>query len=88
MFKKSIFIFIPLFILGCTSTEIRTIRLSPNIQAKEVVVKTHLTPKKTTAHVGEIMLTTGEFSKEISTIKSETFSIFDAKDIDVQHVKL
>ena len=85
MLKKSIFISIPFLIIGCSSTEIKTIRLSPNILAQKAPGKTLLPKNKTTAHVGEVMFTAGEFSKQASTIKSEIFSISESRDIYVKH---
>lgn len=85
MLKKSFFISIPLLFIGCSSTEIRTIRLSPNIQVEKVPGKTLLSNNKTTAHVGEVMFTAGEFSKRASTIRSETFSISESRDIYAKH---
>lgn len=85
MLKKSIFISIPLLITGCSTTEIKTIRLSPNILAQKVSGKVLLPKNKTTAHVGEVMFTAGEFSRQASILKSETFSISEPHDINVKH---
>lgn len=84
MFKKSVFISITFLMIGC-STEIKTIRLSENILVQKSPGKLLLPKNKTTAHVGEVMFTAGEYSKQASTIKSETFTILESHDIYAKH---
>lgn len=85
MFKNSVLLFFTFLTIGCSSTEIKTIRLSPNIVVQKVPGKTLLPTHKTTAHVGEVMFTAGEYSKEASTLKSETFSIAESHNVYAKH---
>lgn len=84
MFKRSVVISLTFLMVGC-STEIRTIKLSENILIQKSPGKVLLPKYKTTANVGEIMFTAGEYSKQASTIKSETFSISESHDIYAEH---
>lgn len=71
-------------LLGC-ATDITTMRLSTNYSHERVPGKFLPLNQKSVANVGEVMFTAGEYSKEASGIKHESFIIDESRTINVKH---
>jgi hypothetical protein len=79
-----ILIAVSLSLIGCT-TQITTKKFSKNVNPEVIPGKVLIPNQKNTASVGEVMFTAGEYSKEATGLKLETFSITDSQIVKVKH---
>ncbi len=72
-----------LVLTACT-TQLRSVRLGIPV-APEVIPGKVFVPSKSTANVGDVMLTAGEYLKEASALRLETFRVKKSTITSVEH---
>jgi hypothetical protein len=70
--------------LSACSSQLRSVQLG-GIVEPEVMPGKIFIPSKSVANVGDVMLTAGEYLKESSTIKVETFNVEKSTITDIKH---
>lgn len=82
MFRLALIVF-TLLLTACT-TQLRSVQLGIPVDP-EVIPGKVFVPSKSTANVGDVMLTAGEYLKEASAIRLETFRVKKSTITSVEH---
>lgn len=72
-------------ILSACSSQLRNIKLATQIEPEVIPGKVFLPTKKNIANVGDDMLTAGEYSKESTGLRLETFNVAENTTTSVKH---
>lgn len=71
-------------ILSACSTQLRSVQLGTSV-APEMIPGKIFVPSKSEANVGDVMLTAGEYLKEASSLRLETFGVKKSTITSVKH---
>ncbi|TCS32907.1 hypothetical protein EDC30_11918 [Paucimonas lemoignei] len=71
-------------VLTACATELRSVRLGRPVEP-EVIPGKVFVPSKSTANVGDVMLTAGEYSKEATGLRLEAFRLKESSITRVEH---
>ncbi|MBT4662674.1 MAG: hypothetical protein HOG73_10150 [Candidatus Marinimicrobia bacterium] len=70
--------------LSACSTQLRSVRLAASVEPEVIPGKVFI-PTKSVANVGDVMLTAGEYLKEASGLRLETFHVKESTTTSVKH---
>ncbi len=72
-------------VLSACSSQLRNIKLATPIEPEVILGKVFVPSKKNIANVGDVMLTTGEYSKGATGLRLEAFHVAENTTTSVKH---